>query len=576
MKQNKLRNQITKMRKAKPFRVPQLSAAMLVLAIATATAAHGQTFSVLYNFGTHAGDPSNPVYTGLLAQGRDGNLYSTTPNGGSTYPPAGTMFRITPTGTLTVPYNFNYTSGGTQPESGLTLGTDGDFYGTSYGGGAFSLGTVFKTTASGALTPLYNFGTCKYPCGEGVHPNAPPVEGRDGNFYGTTAYTIDGSNDGVIYKITPTGTYTTLHRFTATTGYNPQAPLILGADGNFYGTTTLGGKNVSSYCVNNAYYTCGTVFKMTPSGTVTFLHEFDKTDGAGPLAPVVQGTDGNFYGTTSRGGDANGDGVIFKLTPSGQFTLLHTFNGTTDGKQPSGGLVEATDGNFYGATTIGGSKNYGTIYKITAAGAFSVVYNFDNTTGATPQVTLFQHTNGDLYGDAYGGGKSGYGAIYTLDTELQPFVTLLPNWGTVGTSIGILGQNFTSASAVSFDGASASFTVDSDTYLTVTVPTAAITGSVTVSTGAGPLKSNQIFIVLPSISSFTPTNGDAGDSVVITGGGFTNASQLTFAGIKATAFIVNSSSKMTATVPTGVKTGKIAVTTPEGTATSSGTFTVVP
>jgi uncharacterized repeat protein (TIGR03803 family) len=577
MKQNKLLNRITKKINLNPFRGPQLSAAMLAVAIATATAAHGQTFSVLYKFGAHVGDPTSPQYTGLLAQGRDGNLYSTSPNGGTLCSFCGAAFKITPSGTLTNVYNFNYPSGApTAPFSGLTLGTDGDFYGTASQYGTFNLGAVFKITASGTLTTLYNFGTCKSPCVDGTYPKAPPVEGRDGNFYGTTPYSDDGTNSGVVYKVTPTGAYTILHRFLYTAaGYNPQAPLILGSDGNFYGTTTLGGKTVSSTCVYGAYYTCGTVFRMTPSGSVTFLHEFDKTDGAGPLAPVVQGTDGNFYGTTSVGGDANGDGVIFKLTPSGQYTVLHTFNGTTDGKQPSAGLVEATDGNFYGATTIGGSKNYGTIYKITAAGAFSVVYNFDNTTGSTPQVTLFQHTNGDLYGDAYGGGI-GYGTVYTLDTELQPFVTLLPNWGTVGASIGILGQGFTSATAVSFDGASAKFTVDSDTYLTAVVPSAAITGNVMVTTGAGPMKSNRIFIVLPSVSSFSPTSGDAGDSVVITGGGFTNASQVTFDGVQATTFTVNSSSKITATVPTGVKTGKIAVTTPEGTATSSGTFTVVP
>jgi uncharacterized repeat protein (TIGR03803 family) len=575
MTHNKLLNQITiSGQEVKLCRTSTLAIATLVLAIATATAAHGQTYSVLYNFGAHyPNDPYNPVYTGLLAQGRDGNLYSTTPNGGSGITPAGTVFKITPAGALTVLYSF--VGGYGTPESGLTLGTDGDFYGTAYSGGTFHAGMVFKITSSGALTTLYNFGTCKYPCVDGIFPKAPPVEGRDGNFYGTTAYSNDGTNSGLVYRVTPNGTYTILHRFVYTAaGYNPQAPLILGSDGNFYGTTYVGGKTLSSTCVAAAL-TCGTVFKMTPSGTVTFLHEFDKTDGAGPLAPVVQGTDGDFYGTTSGGGDANGDGVIFKLTPSGQYTVLHIFNGTTDGKRPDAGLVEATDGNFYGTTTLGGSKNYGTLYKITPSGTFSVLYNFDNTTGAIPQVTLFQHTNGDLYGEAQMGGKFSQGTIYSLDTELQPFVTLLPNWGAVGTSIGILGQNFTSASAVSFNGASAKFTVHSDTYLTATVPGAAITGSVTVDTGAGPLKSKQTFMVLPSITGFSPVKGDAGDSVVITGGGLTKASEVTFGGVRAIAFTVNSSSKITATVPTGVKTGRIVVTTPEGTATSAGTFTVV-
>lgn len=238
--------------------------------------------------------------------------------------------------------------------------------------------------------------------------------------------------------------------------------------------------------------------------------------------------------------------------------------------------MQASDGNFYGATSAGGAKDYGSLYKITSAGAFSVLYSFDNATGATPEVTLFQHTNGDLYGDTCIGGKYSRGVVYSLDTELQPFVRLLPTWGKVGTSIGILGQGFTGTSEVSFNGVSARFTVESDTYLIATIPTAATTGQVSVTTPLGTLKSNQTFIVLPSITSFSPTSGDAGDVVVISGGGLNNASKVTFGGVKATAFTVNSISKVTATVPTGVKTGDIAIVTPEGTATSSSAFTVVP
>jgi uncharacterized repeat protein (TIGR03803 family) len=157
---------------------------------------------------------------------------------------------------------------------------------------------------------------------------------------------------------------------------------------------------VSDLCVPNySSQSCGTVFKMLPQRQRYLPSRVDRTDGAGPLAPVIQGSDSNFYGTTYAGGDANGDGVIFRMTALGSLTVLHNFNGTTDGKQPSAGLVQASDSNFYGATPAGGSKNCGTLYKITSAGAFSVLYNFDNTTGATPEVTLLQHTNGDQYGD---------------------------------------------------------------------------------------------------------------------------------------------------------------------------------
>jgi uncharacterized repeat protein (TIGR03803 family) len=165
-----------------------------------------------------------------------------------------------------------------------------------------------------------------------MFPIAPSVQGRDGNFYGTTPSSNDGNIDGIAYQLTSGGKRTLLYLFAAN-GYNPQAPFILGADGNFYGTTAAGGKTTTSNCFDSTM-SCGTVFKMTPAGKVTFLYQFDQVNGAKPLGPLVQGTDGNFYGTTAAGGDANGDGVIFKLTSQGKITILHKFNGT-DGKQPT-------------------------------------------------------------------------------------------------------------------------------------------------------------------------------------------------------------------------------------------------
>jgi IPT/TIG domain len=186
------------------------------------------------------------------------------------------------------------------------------------------------------------------------------------------------------------------------------------------------------------------------------------------------------------------------------------------------------------------------------------------------------NTNAIYLWDRTLGGSHNIGTLYSWDSELPAFIKLVSTSGTVGTSIGILGQGFTGTTAASFNGVPASFTVVSDTYLTVTVPTAATTGNVTATTPTGILTSNQGFIVLPSITSFSPMSGKVASSVVIMGGGMTNASQVTFGGVKATTFTVNSSSKVTATVPTGAKTGKIAITTPAGTATSSGTFTVLP
>jgi len=560
----------------KSFSPLTLAIAALVVAVTFTTTAVAQTYSAIYEFGNKTGDPANPQYSGIIAQGRDGDLYSTTPDGGSSCSFCGTVFKITPLGTLSVVYNFNDTTGaGYAPLGGLTLGTDGNFYGTTQVLGQFRLGTVFKITASGTLTTLYNFGACAYPCLEGTFPIAPPVQGTDGNFYGTTPTRSDGTNQGVVYKITSAGKFTTLYAFTGTSGYNPNAPLMQGADGNFYGTTTLGGKTVSTTCVvRSSSSTCGTVFKITPAGKVTFIYEFDKTHGAGPIGPVIQGTDGNFYGTTSEGG-ANGFGVIFKLTSAGVLTVLHDFNGT-DGQTPVAGLVQANDGNLYGVASAGGLLGYGAIFKSgTSPSTFSVLYNFDGTHGATPEVTLFQHTNGILYGDTDRGGLHDLGAFYSLNIGAAEFARLQSTSGKVGSSVAIFGQGFTGTKAVSFSGVNATPVTVTDTYLTVNVPSAAKTGTVTVVRPSGNLASIQQFKVTPTISSFSPTSGKVGIVVTITGTGLTQTTKVTFGGVNA-AFTVTSDSKVAATVPSGAKTGKVIVTTAGGTATSSGTFTVTP
>jgi uncharacterized repeat protein (TIGR03803 family) len=561
----------------KTYRAMSLAIAVVVLAVAAAAPMQAQTYSALYEFGGQTRDPTNPQYSGLIAQGRDGNLYSTapaTPLGLCSF--CGAVFNITPSGTVTVVYDFNDATGsGYTPFSGLILGIDGNFYGTTKVAGTFGGGTLFKITASGTLTTRYNFGACKYPCKDGLYPIAPPVQGTDGSFYGTTPYTNDGTDSGVVYKLTSAGKFTTIHAFDYTAGgYNPNAPLIQGADGNFYGTTTLGGKTLGSNCVvRSASNSCGTVFKMTPAGKVTFIYEFDKTHGAGPIGPVIQGTNGNFYGTTSEGG-TSGFGVVFKLTSAGVLTVLHNFNGT-DGKTPDAGLVQANDGNFYGVASAGGTLGYGTIFKVSSTGTFSVVYNFENTHGAAPQVTLFQHTNGILYGDTESGDSHGYGVFYSLNIGAAEFARLQPTSGKVGSSVGIFGQGFTGTKAVSFNGVNATPLSVTDTYLTVTVPSGAKTGTVTVVRPSGKLNSLQQFKVTPTISSFSPSSGKVGTIVTINGTGLTQTTKVTF-GVKAATFKFISDSKVTATVPSGATTGKITVTTAGGSATSSGTFTVTP
>jgi uncharacterized repeat protein (TIGR03803 family) len=251
------------------------------------------------------------------------------------------------------------------------------------------------------------------------------------------------------------------------------------------------------------------------------LHNFNGTDGSKPYARLVQATDGNFYGTTYQGGA--GAGTVFKITPGGTLTTLHSFN-QSDGTGPFG-LVQATDGNFYGTTYSGGANSY-------------------------------------------------YGTIFSLSVGLGPFVKTLPTSGKVGAAVKILGTNLTGATRVSFNGTAAAFTVVSASEISTTVPAGATTGKVRVTTPGGTLLSNLAFRVTPVISSFSPTSGPVGTVVVITGQSLTGATSVTFGGVKATSFTVDSYTQITATVPTGAQTGKIGVTTAGGTATSVGTFTV--
>jgi uncharacterized repeat protein (TIGR03803 family) len=529
-------------------------------------AAHAQNFSVLYNFGSKSGDPANPSFSGIVAQGRDGNLYTTAPQGGSMGD--GAVFKITSSGTLKVLYSFDGTHG-SAPEGGLTLATDGNFYGTTCSGGTSGSGTVFKITSSGSLTVLHNFTGG----GDGQCPYAPPIQGTDGNFYGTT--NAGGAGYGVVYKITSSGALTPLYEFDLTHGLQPFAPLLQGTDGNFYGTTASGGNNGSD---------AGVIFRITPAGKLTVLYNFDgSTHGGLPFDPLVQGGDGNFYGTTLS--STGPTGVVFKITPTGTFTVLHTMNGSTDGEFPYAGLVQATDGNFYGVNSDGGSHGVGTIFKISPKGSYSVLYNFDGTTGSTPDVTPFQHTNGVVYGDTRSGGAGNVtcsagtcGVFYSLSASasLPPFVSLLPYSGKVGKTIEILGQGFTSTTTVSFNGTAATPTLKSGTYLTAAVPNGATTGFVRVTTSSGTLTSNKRFRVTPQITSFSPTSGAVGTVVTITGVSLTQATNVTFGGVKATTFTVNSDVQVTATVPTGAVTGKIAITTPGAIAKSGATFTVTP
>jgi uncharacterized repeat protein (TIGR03803 family) len=547
-----------------------------VFCAAAVIASPAQTFKSLLSFnGTDGAQPGTP-----LVQGLDGNFYGTV--GGGTKG-GGMVFKITPGAALTALHSFDGTDGAAP--NALVLATDGNFYGTTQVGGAHGAGTVFRITPGGTLTTLYNF-CAQMDCADGGGSWAGLVQATDGNFYGTTggggAY-----DDGTVFKITPGGTLTTLHSFDGTDGYFLRAGLVQATDGNFYGTTTNG---ASGLCFDG----CGTVFKITPGGTLTTLHSFDGTDGANPYAGLVQATDGNFYGTTYTGG-ANGNaictvygpgcGTVFKITPGGTLTTLYNFcaqRDCTDGAIPFARLVQATNGNFYGTTYFGGAGtacgtyNCGTVFKITPGGTLTTLHTFDGypTEGSQPYAGLVQATNGTFYGTTIGGGANGDGTVFSLAVGLGPFVKTLPTSGEVGAAVIILGTDLTGATSVTFDGTAATFTVVSGSEITTTVPSGAATGEVQVTTPKGTLICNVNFRVTPTISDFSPTSGPVGTSVVITGEGFRGATCISIGGVMATSFAVDSDTQITATVPTGAKTGHIAVSTLGGTAVSAGTFTV--
>jgi uncharacterized repeat protein (TIGR03803 family) len=236
------------------------------------------------------------------------------------------------------------------------------------------------------------------------------IQGSDGYFYGTTG--ANGtSDDGTVFKITPSGTETVLHAFpkTGTDGEIPYAGLIQGRDGNFYGTTYFGGANG-----------LGTVFRVTPSGTETVLYSFaGGSDGEHPYAGVIQGSDGNFYGTTYQGG-TSGYGTVFKLTPSGTETVLYSFAGSSsDGANPEAGLIQGSDGNFYGNTYLGGASNLGTVFQLTPSGTETVLRAFagGSSDGANPSANLIQSSDGNLYGSTGAGGTSGHGTFFKVTLQ---------------------------------------------------------------------------------------------------------------------------------------------------------------
>ena len=545
-----------------------LATVAMALMITAALSASAQTYTKLYTWPEDTRGDTGMGLAGIMTQGRDGNIYGTVGDDNSNA--AGSAFKMTPAGTFTRIYSFcalTSCADGLGPWGGLNLGKDGNFYGTTTGGGSVASGTVFRLTPTGTLTTVWNFdnGT------DGGAPWYPPLQGLDGNFYGVSS-TVYSGDYGAFYKLVPTATPPYKESvpvdFNYTNGNDPNLP-VQATDGNFYGSAFSGGSKG-----------IGVVYRTTAAGVITVLHNFTgyPTDGTSPLGALVQGNDGSFYGVTYQGGTSN-LGMAFKITSTGTLTILHNFVGApNDAAYPRSGLTLGSDGNLYGTTLNGGKANGGTIYKLTPAGVFTILYNFCSLTGCTdgfsPVIPLLQHTNGEFYGSTSGNSLGG-SYFYSLDVGLSPFVKIV-NWaGKVGTTVELLGQGFTGTTGVSFGGVSATFHNVSDTYMTALVPAGAKTGTVTVTTFTGSMNSNHAFLVTPVITSI-PASGVVGAAITITGVSLSQTTKVTIGGRPAV-FTVVSDTQVTATVPAGAKTGaKILVTTPGGVAASPGTFAVVP
>ena len=393
---------------------------LIVLSIAACTVTQAQKLTTLHSFNgtTDGGQPSAG-----LTQGADGNFYGTTWTGGGTES-QGTVFRLTASGTLTALYNFSQATG-VSPYGRLVQASDGNFYGTLAFGGPnnncqYGCGVIFQITPDGAYSVFYPFAGS-----DGAAPISGLIQAKDGSLYGTTTGGGD-FNHGTVFSITLDGTLTTLHSFCAMEGCpdgaGPRGTLAEGKDGNLYGTTASGGCNGP-----NCF---GTIFKITPPGALTTLHVFNNTDGANPWAALVLAGDGNFYGTTVQGG-ASGHGTVFKIASGGSFTSLHSFcpqNTCTDGDSPYAPLVQGNNGYFYGTTYYGGSKGAGTIYSITPSGTYNVLLSFDPNAGdgLNPEAGLLQDSAGKLFGVTQGGGAYGGGTVFSFSLGGMQFVPVTP------------------------------------------------------------------------------------------------------------------------------------------------------
>lgn len=348
-----------------------------------------------------------------LALGTNGSLWGTTASGGTgtnvCIDGCGTVFEISLGGAFMSHHSFT-NADGEAPRAGLVQASDGNLYGTTAFGGTFAgHGTVFRITPTGVFTNLHTFRGNE---GNGVEGTL--IEGSNGILYGTTS---EGGpiSAGSVFQITTNGVFASFN-VNASPGLDqPAAGLFLASDGNFYGTSEFGGS--STNCIGG----CGAIYRITPSGVVTNLHSFDGSDGQSPKSVLVEGPGGILYGTTygsplSVLNCVNGCGTIFQITTNGEFTTLHAFAGP-EGKLPAAGLVFGSDGNLYGTASRGGTLTFGTVFQVTTNGTVTRLVSFTGPNGGVPVAPLILGPDGAFYGTTeVGGGPtgSGLGTVFKL------------------------------------------------------------------------------------------------------------------------------------------------------------------
>jgi uncharacterized repeat protein (TIGR03803 family) len=403
----------------------RIAKCLAVLAIAIAPPARAQTYEVLHTFTGADPDGAQPLGT-LLAVGNE--LYGTTYAGGSTGDlcagGCGTVYKIDASGGVTTVHAFDSSTEGILPSSGLILGSDGKFYGTTFLGGNGD-GAIYSMTSDGTVETVLSFDRDT----GGWYGGNAPTEGTDGFLYVVTVlgHCDDDTNDcPQILKVTLAGDSTPLHTFTPAEGWTPLSPLLQASDFDFYGTTSLGGGGNPGVCGTG----CGTVYHMNGGGGTNALHAFVNTDGAAPAGALLQATDGNFYGVTDAGGTFN-VGTVYRIDSGGGFLSLHSFDGT-DGANPQSGLIQASDGLLYGTTEGGGQFGFGTLYRMDLAGNVVKLHDFDGTSNDRPDglgqstASLTEGSDGKLYGARHTGGDSGFGFVFRY-TPPPPAPLYCPN-----------------------------------------------------------------------------------------------------------------------------------------------------